>query len=159
MMPRPVSITCSEMVSENRRDNQLSIFGLVEMIKVASRPAAGSVPPSPSIRSTVVAIWMKNPEDEGVDFEEQIVFHLPGDEVEVVAAEVKFSFSEGKPLHRIVVELCGWPPLKNSGVFRIECRVRPVGEETWTASQEYPIVVDASELESPSEVTAEAQND
>ena len=142
-MPRPVFMICSEMASENKKDNQLSIFGVIEMLtlQIAAKEGATVPPPERSIKSRIIAAWLKEEADEGVEFEEQVVFHLPGATDEVVAAEQRFRFDDEMCIHRISLQMLGWPPMATPGLFRIECRVRPVGEEHWM-SQEYPIVIE-----------------
>jgi len=145
-MPRPVYIICSESGAQDASTNLLSLFQVFESLQLNEIPPedlqSGKpvIIPIPTIHA--VAVWMSQPDDPpDQEYEFQMAFLLPPNDAERIVHEGKFSFIKGKPLYRMVVR--GYmPQLTSPGLFRIECRIRKVGEENWLR-QDYPIPVEA----------------
>jgi hypothetical protein len=143
-MPQPVYIICSELISQDKETNQLSIFSIVESLEAHRGQTQRKQGHNVVGKSRIVAVWMKDDGDEEVQFEEEIVFLLPPNDKEVVAAKGTFHFESGKYLHRSIINMLGWPPIKGSGVMWVQSRIRRKDDEQWK-TQSYPIVVDFQE--------------
>jgi hypothetical protein len=103
----------------------------------------------------MVAAWMQQPgEALGAVWESQIVCRLGANE-EVIVGHGQFTFTG--LIQRI--QLDGFfnpvPGFPSQGVLEVTCRIRPVGQETWS-SQTYPIIVDVVEPPAQPEPSVQA---
>jgi hypothetical protein len=152
-MARPVYIICSESGTEDKLTGLVSHFNVLERIQISKVPSSG--PEETILVQTLTfratAVWMRSEDDSpDKEFEYQTILHIPPDNREQVVQEGRFFFGADKPLYRIVVMGSG-PPFAGPGIFRIESRIRKVGDETWLR-QDYPIEVEevcSGSLEKP----------
>jgi len=143
-MPKPVYILCAQSGSIDSRTNRISYFNIIEKIeatraKVTQRrkPTPGA---APLLSMRVVAVWMRSGQDtENQEFEYELVISLPHRQKKLSPGKGRFKFT--KPLQRITVDIGGMLPIIRSGLIKIQCRIRKVGDRKWL-SQEYPIIVE-----------------
>src|SRR5262249_28940938 len=115
--------------------NLLSHFQVIETLQISKIPPealqSGQPVLVPMVSLLTTAVWMKMPDDSPQqEYEFETAFFLPPDGAEQVVHHGKFFFSEGKPFYRLTVR--GYlPPFTGPGLFRIESRIRKVGEEQW----------------------------
>lgn len=154
-MPRPVYILCSESGSQDASTNLVSHFQVIETMQISPIPESDAkvlVVPAVSFRMT--AVWMKKPEDpEGQEYDFETVFYLPPDGEELIVQTGKFAFDGGKLLYRMIVIGLG-PPFKGAGLFRVESRIRAVGQQEWL-TQDYLIPISLVSQENTAEDLAD----
>jgi hypothetical protein len=141
-MPRPVYIICSESGAEDVRTGIVSHFQVVEKIQVTLLPLeTGGLPVSQVISLRMTAVWMKSPDDIfDQEYELETAFYLPPDDTMRVVQTGRFSFGPDAPLFRSVA-FGPCPTFVASGLFRVESRIRRVGDQEWLR-QDYPILVE-----------------
>jgi hypothetical protein len=133
---------CAESGCEDKRSNIYSHFGVIEQIRVRKlpEPLPGTVILVPTLQFQAVAVW-ERAETDGPDqeFEYRFVFHLPPGEEEVVAGSGTFKFATQR--YRLVLN-AGGALFKDVGLFRVDCKIRPVGaaDDAWV-SQGYSFLV------------------
>src|SRR5260370_31147833 len=144
-MPRPVYIICAESGAEDTLTGLLSHYKVLEKIQETASTQE-QIEPGPNVISLqplrVAAVWMRTEGDAiQQEYEFETAFILPPEGKEIVVQTGKFVFDADKPLYRMLV--IGYAPLfRVSGMFRVESRVRKIGEKEWQR-QDYPIVVEA----------------
>ena len=143
-MPKPVYILCAESGSVDAKTNRMSHFNIIEKIAVTkarvprqTKPMPGA-PPLNSMQ--VVSVWMRTAQDtENQEFEYELDISLPHSQKKHTPGKGRFKFT--KPLQRITVGIVGLLPFSRSGLMKIQCRIRKVGDRKWLR-QEYPIIIE-----------------
>jgi hypothetical protein len=140
-MPRPVYILCSESGSQDLTTGLLSHFQVIETLNISAVPfPAAGVVVVPALMFRATAVWMRNADDlPEQEYEYETAFYFPPEGAEQVVQQGKFIFEADKPLYRMIVIGQG-PPLSGPGLFRIENRIRKVGQAEWLR-QDYHIPI------------------
>ena len=161
-MPRPVYIICSESRSIDQTSSMMSLFNVLEgyhlmvmedhvqSVKVSLKDLH-RFSTAPVIMCTTV--WMLNEvDDAGGEYEYELNTQAPG-ELKQVKASGTFKFE--KKFHRFLSTILIDKPVKQSGIFLIENRIRPVdtGESEWLA-QDYPLPITVTASPKPDDKKA-----
>ena len=141
-MPKPVYIICSESGSEDRLTGLISHYKVVEQILLqeAPLPKEGEPVVIPALRLQFMVVWAMSEDDRpGDEYEFSHSLFLPPDEKEVPLPGGTIFYEEGKHRCRFAVILDGLM-FNGVGLFKVESKIRRVGEERWL-SQIYEIPV------------------
>jgi hypothetical protein len=144
-MAHPVYILCSRSGAVDGQTRLLSFFDVIEEFQLTRADRQGETLPTPSgwqFDFFVVAVWMRENESPEQGFQAQFVAHFPRPdqpEREEVFAELEFKFI--RPFQRLIIRGKQVPNFEGPGTLRIECRIRPVGQEGWSGRQEFPIIL------------------
>ncbi len=147
-MPKAVYILCAQSGSIDQRTSRISYFDVIEKIQVTKikiAPQGKRIPAAAPLTSMrAVAVWMRTAGDtQDQEFEYELVISLPHRQKKLTPGKGRFIFI--KPLQRITVDIVGMFPLMRSGIMKIQCRVRKVGDRKWLR-QEYPIIIEVVTL-------------
>jgi hypothetical protein len=132
-MAEPVYIICSEAGSIDHITNVVSIFSVLDRIifvQVKDAEEAKKLPAGgkPWLAIRMTSTWRRSDDEEGVAFDHQTTFSLPGEEQKRIISEGSFVFHG--MLHRFVLDF-GGPMINREGVIRVENRIRKLGDESW----------------------------
>jgi hypothetical protein len=137
-MPLPVYILCSESGSEDKETGLLSLFNVIDKLRVNTGAMPMPLTAAPITQLRITAVWMREQGDDGNEFEFEVIFRPPkGDEIKAMRG----TFSFAMPLYRIIARVIGMFPIQGEGVLWIENRVRKVGAGGWR-KQESPIFIE-----------------
>ena len=142
-MPKPVFILLAKSCTQDRDSNALSVSEVVESFEFS--------PVLPSEQTLIVweplrliAVWRGEesdgygPDGKSDEFEFESIAHVPGAGSMVVSSGT-FRFEKDRPVQRIIVAFLSPIPMKDSGLFRLESRIRTGGND-WI-SQDYAVLV------------------
>lgn len=166
-MPRPVYIILSSSGVEDSQTRLVSLFNVLERIEVAEhlRPTSDGKQSMhvQLLEFRVSAVWMKLPEDNPEqEYQHQIVLCLPDGTEHVLCDDTRAFFaSDDRPLMRFLLDVKA-APFAQSGIVRVESRLRKVKEESW-ARQDYPLAVvhtypDSAEAQRAAEKSATGES-
>jgi hypothetical protein len=146
-MPKPVFIICSESGSEDRVTGLVSLFKVIERIELHDRPAPEEgrpIVPHP-LPFQFVAVWaLSEGDDTDHEYEFEHKLTLPEGR-ETTLQSGTFFFEKERPRHRFTVIVNGFVP-KGAGLFRVESRIRKVGEGNWLVqAYEMPVIQSSGE--------------
>ncbi len=137
-MPLPIYVVCSQSGSQDSATRFVSCFGLLEQ----GRLQRAESPSASGLTMFVVAAWMREAADAGRTYEGEVVVTLPGHQDAAARAEFEeFSFSAliyRMMIPQFVIPLPQDPRAFQSGVMRVEVRIRQKGTGEWIR-QSYPI--------------------
>jgi hypothetical protein len=148
-MPIPLYVLPAHGITEDRDNNLVTVFMVIEQFILRKHPGAvlgtpleqvvPDVAPMTSGLIRVIAVWMKEDEDQGIEFEHQFGIAVQGQEQWGDIS--KFSFHPDKPLYRFIMASDGFlvPTEACQGYF--VSRIRRMGTEKWTHSHRYPVNV------------------
>jgi hypothetical protein len=140
-MPNPIYMLCSESGSEDRTTGVLSHFKVIDQIELREFPRREGEPAIiPALPFQVVAVWsVAEGDDPDQEYEFKTLFYLPNSDEIINVHSGAFKFE--KPRFRITANVLGMA-FQGEGVFRAECKIRPIGGGDWLIqSYEIPIVV------------------
>ncbi len=130
-MPEHVYTFVSRGFSVDVLTNSLSAFSLLEGLSVSGLPRA--VP-----ELSVVTLWLRQPGEEGVPFEQRESFIDPSGH-EVAHSDSSFTFDS--PRHRVLT-LLKMVPFAQVGTYRVEVCLKQKGDSSWSPPvARYPIDV------------------
>lgn len=138
-MPRPIYIICAQSGAVDRTTGLESLFKVLEKVQFSHQPQGFRTPAS-ALPFRMVAAWLRtrnDPQGEVV-YESEIAAHVEGhDEVVVSTGQIV----SNDAILRVTAEgvLPVTPGFPRSGLYEIECRIRPVGQQEWLR-QSYPII-------------------
>jgi hypothetical protein len=143
---RPLFIICSDSGTEDKQTGLVSLFNISEKLTLeAHAPPDGDDSKKMQItallRFQVLAVWMKEADDEGKYFESRFWIEAPGREAYIAPVTDSFIIPHGKHLQRFRLNYEGPPFFKQSGVLRFASELREVGTEKWL-SQDYVVIVE-----------------
>lgn len=141
-MPKPVYIICSESGSEDRLTGLISHFKVVEQILLQESPppVEGKPVVITAMPFQFMVVWAMSDDDRpGDEYEYCHSLFFPPGEKEVSLPGGTIFFEQGKPRYRFAMVLAGLT-FKDVGIFKVESKIRRVGEESWL-SQTYEIPV------------------
>lgn len=152
-MPKPVYILLAHNIVQDKDTNLLSVSGVIERVDVRMRRAIEGAAhnlhrdeiPFNAGMFKLVAVWMREPEDVGVDFEHKFSIEMDGAEPHTEIRPYAFSGDQTKTLQRIIVTLRGFPIPATPGIVLLKSSLRRVGSENWV-SQQYPVQVNIYEI-------------
>lgn len=144
-MPQPAYIICASSVVTDEVTKFVSLFNVIEAFIVATSddPNVAAIPLPPGAGPSafkVVAAWIREDGDSpNVPFECQIALVSPEGRDVFFSQPTPFNFvTNFFRLTTSEIRLPGFPSL---GLFRMEGRVRRVGETEWLARQSFPLLV------------------
>jgi hypothetical protein len=128
-----------ERVLEDKSTNGLSIISIIEGLNFDVPPDV-EIPREAAVPYAwqFVTLWQRQPEDEGREFEQRVVFIAP-DGVEV-GGGLAPPFTMSKSLHRTIGKH-DLLPVGQSGEYLIRVQVREVGTEDWHEAGDYPLYI------------------
>ena len=130
-MPEHIYTFVSRGFSVDVLTNSLSAFSLLEGLSVSGLPRA--VP-----ELAVVTLWLRQPGEEGVPFEQRETIIDPGGH-EVAHSDSSFTFDS--PRHRVLT-LLTMVPFAHVGTYRFEVCLKQKGDSSWSSPvARYPIDV------------------
>ena len=130
-MPEHIYTFVSRGVSVDVLTNSLSAFSLLEGLSVSGLPRA--VP-----ELAVVTLWLRQPGEEGVPFEQRVSILDPTGH-EVAHSDSLFTFDA--PRHRVLT-LLTMVPFAHVGMYRFEVCLKQKGDSCWSPPvARYPIDV------------------
>jgi hypothetical protein len=135
-MPRLLVFLPAEKVVIDSNDNSLAIFGILGGLNV---PSSGELPEDAGapMRWNVLAIWKREPSDEGVTYEQRVQLLAPSRRV-VVNGFMEFRMTADTQRNRLRVD--GFP-VAERGEYTLTLSIREAGAETWTESATFPVVI------------------
>ena len=137
-MPRPVYVLCARGISEDKISGLMTVFSILETIDITPhKPDQSNLIDNRTLQLFVLAVWMKDDADGGIDFEHQWILH--SGTAHDLATGTSFQFEQEKPLFRFTLIVQGLKLPDENGLIEFESRVRRAGFEEWI-SQRYPIV-------------------
>lgn len=138
-MPKPVFIICSQSGSDDRFTGLLSLFNVIDRIRIARRSEhIGGASLSTTPRFRVTASWLREDPDKSREFEYEVLALLPPTGSEFTLRKGTFIFN--RPFKRLTAKIIKPIPFEE-GVLTVQCRVRLLGENQWIV-QETPIVIE-----------------
>ena len=149
-MAKPAYIIGAQTIIEDKDTSLVSAMTIIEKFTITvGRPAEAAPAPQPDTAQiltptptnlpwAVIAGWIKEPGDEGVEFEHQwAVYTAAGDDTTSSSMPiVPFSFAAGAfTQNRFRLTLPGMFPVAKDGFAIIESRIRKDGETDWLPQQ------------------------
>lgn len=136
-MPKPLFIICSQGGSEDKASGSLSLFNIVEKIKISKKLHSGMMP---MFQFRITSVWMREPEDTADrEFEWSVVVCAPITNSELTVGSGVMTFDS--PTYRITANILGPMPIDGAGTLRAISRIRVPGATEWNC-QEYPVIVE-----------------
>ena len=144
-MAIPHFLICSRSFSDDKDTRHLSIFEIVDKLVLSELPSpeAGSVLFIGEQRFVVVSAWMidiKNGETYEDEFEFKTTFKMENGSILRMHLQT-FKFTVNMPLHRMMINMIGSLPLKQSGILLVECTVKKIGSQN-SKTQTYRMFVE-----------------
>jgi hypothetical protein len=161
-MPKPGYLICSTSGAHDQFGGGASAFGILEVLtgNETQRQPDGTLIATP-LSMRIMATWLKDEDDDQKQFFETVFFvFLPGKEAEYIRAEFPPFLFESS-VRRFVAAKVEFPYNvdMDSGIMRVECRIRRQGENEWINRQQYLIVVNNKTKESVEPTKAEVPAD
>jgi len=161
-MPHPVFIICCDSMVEDKTTNRASLLNVIEKVitrkhRMEMTPDGGLVMPTAPpqgfalhFECSVLAVWMADPGDVGLEFRHQFITTAPNGAIDPITEPIPFRFVEKRAWRRFRLNMIGTLPVDTSGIFQFESRV--ITHDNRTLSQFYPlqIEVESAEAVSPS---------
>ncbi len=130
-MPEHIYTFVSRGFSVDALTNSLSAFSLLEAFSVSGLPKAVA-------ELAVVTLWLRQPGEEGVPFEQRVSIVDPTDH-EMAHSDSSFTFDA--PRHRVVT-LLTMVPFAQVGTYRFDVCLKQKGDSSWSPPvARYPIDV------------------
>ena len=127
---------CSHSVID-QDENTLSLISVLEGLTTSAvlpLPENAQAP----IRWSIVTVWLRTPEDEGITSEQLTQIILPDGKT---AAPATLTFQMTHRTHRNRVAVFGFP-ISQPGEYRVQLSLREIGDRNgWQVVSEYPIMV------------------
>ncbi len=122
------------------QDDLMSLIQVIENIDVAISPDTVLPPEARApISWSIVSLWRKEPEEDGLVFEQRVDIAMPDGSEETINIS-RFEMEHERQGHRVVLTAFGFPV--TAGLYRITLKVREAdGEQDWLDVAEYPITV------------------
>lgn len=158
-MIKPAYIICSDLRIEDKPTNRLSLINVIEKvtIKVPPEEQEAEIPKSdrdakPEIiiptEMTVTSVWLVSEHDKGKRYVGKLAF-IDSNEGEFFPFDLpEFLIESGGDayLHRLRINLGGFPLIPTSGLWRIKVSVRPKeGDDTNWESHSYPFLFEGGD--------------
>ena len=127
---------CANSVVD-QEEKTLSLISVLEGLTLSAAPPLPEDAHAP-IRWSIVAVWLRTPEDEGKTYEQLTQVVLPDGKV---TAPATLPFQMTRRTHRNRVAVFGFP-ISQPGECLVRLSLREVGDgHDWQVMAEYPIVV------------------
>ena len=148
-MPRPTCIVFCESVVQDKIRNLASLFNLVERVTMqvvkATDTSKRVVVQSGIPKLNILVMWMREDEDQDKEFDIDMAFIGPNNKPAGDPISGTFTFT--KPFQRLVYNLTGAPPVRETGVHSVRARIKESGKGGKWLSQHYPFLVEIELLD------------
>jgi hypothetical protein len=141
-MPRLLLFAPCDNVLVSRHTESVSLIVLFTEIKFVPPPAGTSLPEGTAapMRWFIFSQWEILPDDIGVTFEQSVKM-LNETGKQLFELEQEFRGEDGKPIHRVVIGVPGFPVTGGEGRFSLVISLRKKGENAWEEKGSYPLKV------------------
>lgn len=135
-MPRLLVFVPAEKVLIDSEDNTIGLVGILGGLNV---PAPEPLPEDAGapVRWNVLALWKRQPEDEGRQYEQRVQLVSPSGRVLVEGLQT-FQMVTSSQRNRLRID--GFP-VAEEGEHTLALSLRDAGEETWRDIADYPLAV------------------
>lgn len=145
-MPRLILFAPCERVIIEQGANTLSMISILQdlsaSIKAGTPPDPKAVAPQ---RWYALAMWRKEPSDDGKRFEQRTALIAPGGEPKIEAFS---EFEMQKRTHRVIVQIDGFPVFP-PGDYTLTAELREVGRKQWVPAGSFPVTVIHTQVVDP----------
>ena len=140
-MPRLIAFLPAEKVLIDEMENSVSVIGIMSGIKVQILNVSERAPENAyvPIRWSILAMWRREPADEGKSYEQRIQLFVPNGESAFDLSSPPFAMTGLH--HRVRSDITGFG-VSIPGIYRLVVSLREVGASTWVEKSEYEMLVE-----------------